>query len=259
MSDSDHLYYEGQCSSDTALVSFAGRAGYHGGIPTFEFSSILSGINAHKLYLRDPHLIWYQRGIPGIGEDIDEIAEWLDDFLDRRGIKYTVFIGNSAGAYAALVFGALLSASRIHAFAPQTRLKKPKDSHSDGAIKEMLSDPKANRQYLNVRDVLEGCKIHERPYVDVYYARNNKIDNRHVRRIEGIKGIKGHPISYNDHTLARHLKHFMVLKLLLKLGTWSPSYSEPGTYILCRCADMVIPVADKLKKVKKSIKLPFIG
>lgn len=253
MSNSCHLHYEDKGDSQTAIVSFAGRKGMKGGIPTFEFSSIMSGIHAHKIYLRDPHKIWYQKGIPGIGNDIDEIAEWLDAFLNRCGARRTVFIGNSAGGYAALVLGALLSADRVHAFGPQTRLTDPKDSHTEDGIQKMMDDPETTKQYLNVKDLLKDYKPSTLPHINIYYAKHNSIDAIHAHRVEEIDNVRLYPFLYKDHGLIRDLKNLGALNLILRSGTWEVEYSRPVTYVLSLYANLMLPLLDKLRKVKRSI------
>jgi hypothetical protein len=78
----------------------------------------MAGAPLNKLLLRDPANAWYQRGLPGVGADIDAVAARLGEAIAAIAPKKTVFIGQSMGAYGAIMFGALLGADTILAFGP---------------------------------------------------------------------------------------------------------------------------------------------
>jgi len=78
----------------------------------------MSGAPLNKVLLRDPANAWYQRGLPGLGADIDAVAARLGEAIAAIAPKKTVFIGQSMGAYGAIMFGALLQVDTILAFGP---------------------------------------------------------------------------------------------------------------------------------------------
>ena len=107
-------------NADTLIVSFAGYNKLFGGIPRFEFANFL---NAHfadtdRQFYVDNCMNLYHKGIMGISKTIDETVEYLK--TEIGGYKRVVFIGVSAGGYAAILFGSLLNIASVVAFIPQT-------------------------------------------------------------------------------------------------------------------------------------------
>ena len=106
--------------SDVLLVAFGGL-NRQIGIPPFEFMRLTGETPVKKLFVRDPRQAWYHRGLPGYSDTLEETATVLAE--RTRGAARTVVTGNSAGGYAALLFGELLGADAIVCFAPQTTLR----------------------------------------------------------------------------------------------------------------------------------------
>ena len=57
------------------------------GIPPFEFFKMTSKLAVKKMFLRDIRQLWYQEGIPGIGNNIDEVAAFIKGELSKQNIK----------------------------------------------------------------------------------------------------------------------------------------------------------------------------
>ena len=107
-------------NSDTLIVSFAGNAKLFGGINKFEFLNFLSKHfkNASKHFYIDEHSDLYHKGISGISNNIDETVSYLQNEI--KNYKNVIFIGNSAGGYASILFGSLLEINYVLSFIPQT-------------------------------------------------------------------------------------------------------------------------------------------
>jgi len=107
-------------NADTLIVSFAGYNKLFGGIPRFEFANFLNAhfANTDRQFYVDCRMDLYHRGIAGISKTVDETVEYLKTEID--GYKRVVFIGVSAGGYAAILFGSLLNIASVVAFIPQT-------------------------------------------------------------------------------------------------------------------------------------------
>ena len=108
--------------SPTLLVAFGGMAGQLG-MPPFEFFKATGEIPVKRLFVRDLHQAWYHRGIPGHGSTLETAAASLGELIAGRDVERLVVAGNSAGGYAALVFGTLLGADAALCFAPQSILE----------------------------------------------------------------------------------------------------------------------------------------
>jgi hypothetical protein len=111
--------------SDTLIVSFAGNAKKFGGIERFEFVQFLEKyfgqINKH--FYIDTCTNSYHNGILGISNNIDETVCYLKNEIEKY--KNIIFLGTSAGGYAAILFGSLLNITSVIAFIPQTIRRNP--------------------------------------------------------------------------------------------------------------------------------------
>jgi len=106
------------------IISFGGYAQKIGGIQQPEF---LNFLNKHfpdtdKLFYMDSHCSNYHKGIKDISTDIPSTVEHLRTKIE--GHSNVLFMGNSAGGYAAILFGSLLHVKNVLAFVPQTILYK---------------------------------------------------------------------------------------------------------------------------------------
>ena len=114
------FYKCGNINSDTLIVSFAGNAQLFGGIKSFEFVNFLNKHfqNAYKNFYIDEHSDLYHKGIGGLTNNIDETVNYLKNEI--KNYKNVIFLGNSAGGYASILFGSLLNINYVLAFIPQT-------------------------------------------------------------------------------------------------------------------------------------------
>ena len=91
-----------------------------GGVPRFEFVKTMEksfpSLDVH--FYVDCNRCWYAKGLEGITTNVDETVE----YLKTKKHKKNIFLGNSAGGYAAILFGSLLEVDRVIAFHPQSNL-----------------------------------------------------------------------------------------------------------------------------------------
>lgn len=76
------------------------------------------GQSLNLILLRDPHAQWYLRGLPGLGENIEQVAQRLLPLLDKMQAQKIVCVGSGMGAYGALLLAPLLGAHKAVAFSP---------------------------------------------------------------------------------------------------------------------------------------------
>ncbi|MEG1115140.1 MAG: hypothetical protein RSE46_08935, partial [Janthinobacterium sp.] len=92
--------------------------------PAFDFYGRLrkleqaSGQHLNKILVRDSGNAWYHRRIAGLGNHVDETALALRELVRRIAPSQTTTLGQSMGAYAAVMYGLLLDAQQIVAFGP---------------------------------------------------------------------------------------------------------------------------------------------
>lgn len=123
------LFLKGTCD-DTLYTSFGGIDSYNGKLK-FQFQKTLRQLvpKYDKYFLIDKEQCWYHSGISGITSNISETVEYLKKRVSKY--KNVYFIGNSAGGYAAILFGSLLNVTKVLAFQPQTDLLLVNDVESE--------------------------------------------------------------------------------------------------------------------------------
>lgn len=110
--------------NQTLIISFGGLGLQFGQIPPFEFLKTLQQIVPQytKHFYIDIHRAWYHHGIDGISTDIETTQLYLSNII--KSYDKVIFIGTSAGGYAAILFGSLLNVDKVIAFIPQTVLER---------------------------------------------------------------------------------------------------------------------------------------
>lgn len=97
--------------------------------PAFDFYGRVKKLEAstqqtfNRILVRDCTNSWYHRPIPGLGNHVDEVADSLQQLIARIQPSSVITIGQSMGAYAAILFGILLNVKRIVAFGPLSFLE----------------------------------------------------------------------------------------------------------------------------------------
>ena len=192
--------------SKAMLVAFGGiKLGL--GMPPFEFFRLARNISAHKLFFRDVHQAWYHRGLPGVAERIDGIAEFLRREMVQSGAKRIAFFGTSMGGYAALLFGALLQTGEVHAFAPQTFLSPWKRFRcGDGRWRRRIWKiylSADGRRYLDLRPPM---RLAGQTQFHIYFSPEHRLDSVHARHLAGLPNVFLHDHVEGGHQLIKVLR-----------------------------------------------------
>ena len=111
--------------NENLIVSFAGLGLVYGSIPITEFKRTLNeslpfGWDCD--FYVDTTKRFYINGIPSISNDFETTLEYLKTKIEKY--KKVVFIGASAGGYAATLFGSLLNIDTVISFYGLTILNK---------------------------------------------------------------------------------------------------------------------------------------
>lgn len=192
------------------LITFGGFS-QQLGIPIFEFNRITDSFeNLNRIFLRDTMQMWYHLGLPGVGENIDGIAGHLREYTSHPSTRRVIVFGNSGGGYAAILFGYLLQADQVHAFAPRTfihplqrlvHLDLPRSSPQNMA--RLLL--RGQRNYFDLRQVLTGRPNFKTRY-HVYFSTADRVDTLHGTHIEPVPQVSLHQYADGQHDLIKKLK-----------------------------------------------------
>lgn len=182
------------------LIAFGGRA-LKLGMPPFEFVRLTRDIPADVVFVRDLSQSFYHRGIPELGRTFPEIAGSLSEWVASS--PRSVFVGNSAGGYAALILGSLCGATRVLAFSPLTFLDRFRrivhhDHRRRSTIDAINRGPECQRSYLDARPIVAA---HPAVRTDIHFASQNRVDRTHGRRMGRLQNVQLHPYQGRDHNV----------------------------------------------------------
>ncbi len=217
--DKSPILVEEAKGADILMIIFGGIAqGLP--VPVFEFMNFLSEYRVHKIFLRDFAQSWYTKGLPGFSKNIDDTAQFIGTYLSKYSRCKKIFLGNSAGGYAALVFGLLTNADSVHAFVPQTFLTPAlriyhRDLRWRKQIKR-LNRSKGNRKYMNLTHLFhKEKKFLKQTKFHLYWNVNDRLDNIHSKRLKGNE-IVHHKYNFGGHNLIKTLRDNGELELIIR-------------------------------------------
>ena len=173
-----------------------------GRVPVYEFARSLRSVPLKRVYVRDHAAAWYHKGVAGVAPDIEGVADRLREIAACA--EEVVAIGNSAGGYGALLFGALLGAE-THVFSPQTFIAPElRTAHRDSRwIPQMAAlGSDLDHRYADLRPVIAGSegRFH------VYYAAGHTLDVIHAEHLGALPQVTLHPIDYDRHDVIDGLR-----------------------------------------------------
>ena len=184
-------------TKDVVLITFGGCASSASGIPPFEFlNSLRKWFPAYdKKFYIDVHQSWYHKGIQDISTSIEETRVYLETII--KDYKKVIFMGVSAGGYAAILFGSLLQVTIVVAFIPQTILTR-------------------NDTDIHYRDVKQFINTTTRYYLYGDTSVGNVDDLHHVSHVNHLQQFSNVHITYK-HTLSLiEMRNSGELQLLLE-------------------------------------------
>ena len=196
--------------------------------PAFDFFGRLkkleqaSGQHLNKILVRDSANAWYHRRIAGLGGHVDETAQALGDLVRRIAPGAVTTLGQSMGAYAAVMYGLLLDVQQIVAFGPLSFLdvEQARLYHELRwlpVMESLAQDPPLSGYY----DLAALCRARAaqrthmhlvfgtRPYAarpDAAGAGESvNLDAMHAQRLAAFGRCTLHPYPQSGHAVVQHL------------------------------------------------------
>jgi len=212
--------------SRTLLIAFGGMRGARIGVPAFEFSMASSELPVKRLFVRDLRQAWYHLGTPEYGPTLNSVAEGLRGLLAQHEVERLVVTGNSAGGYAALVFGTLLGADTVLCFAPQTvldldTLAEMDDHRWDEQVKAVIAADSLDERWVDLRAALPRARHADTRY-QVYFDDTLSVDRLHAERLREVPDMHLYRFGKGAHNLVRALRQAGALERLLRQALGVP-------------------------------------
>jgi predicted esterase YcpF (UPF0227 family) len=179
------------------IICFGGMALQFGGILPFEFLKYLSYIYINKcdlIFFIDMHQCWYHKGIQNITNNIDETTLYLNNIIKNGNYEKVIFMGVSAGGYAAILFGSICNnINHIISFIPQTILKNP-----------------INKNYSNLKNI-----INNRSKYILYGDTSSQVINHHISHCENIECFTNVKIFKNNSCNLKEMRDSGFIKKII--------------------------------------------
>lgn len=228
------------------LVITFGSYAEPGSPAVFEFSGYLkkleglSGRQLNKLLVRDPSMRWYLAGIEGVGDDVASTAAALSDFVDRHQPSSVITLGQSMGAYAAILYGTLIGADKVVAFGSLSCF----DSELWALMNEVRWVPslaaldQSGVDAHAYRDLARFLAEHDGPLPDIDWIYGNSagdgidpqiavaVDAVHAARFVGTPAVSLVPARFGLHAVVQHFRSQGVFADVLRQRIFGTSLAE---------------------------------
>jgi hypothetical protein len=111
--------------NDCCVVVFSSFAARDYGPLTFSYKGHFEKYvgSSDLIFVKDVKNQWYNRQLPGLGDNVADITEGLRRLT--RGYRKVSTFGSSMGGYASILYGGMLGAEHVVALSPQTLLREP--------------------------------------------------------------------------------------------------------------------------------------
>jgi predicted esterase YcpF (UPF0227 family) len=200
--------------SDTLLISLSVFPA-PGGKSAFDFVRAAGPLNVKKIFVRDPYMMWYQKGTPDAGPDVPSIAEHLRSLVVKENVCRVVMIGNSGGGFAAILLGVLVGVDEVHAFNPPTRLHTLDDTSMPDQFRALEREMGLGSPYLDLREILRQ-HLTQRTKIYIHYSRGDRKDKRHAQYLADFPGVSLIEYPFVSHHVARFFAQRAMLSPLLQ-------------------------------------------
>jgi hypothetical protein len=136
-------------------------------------------VKFNRILLRDLFNSWYQKGVPGLGVDVDEVTESLRTLISIIRPSRIITIGQSMGAYAAIMHGMLLGADQIVAFGPLSHFDPAAAMrYGDNAFLSSMQALQRDRPRSVYIDVVQlGRELDYRGALHVIFGTHPRLDD----------------------------------------------------------------------------------
>lgn len=218
-------FYQAAQQEISTVVDFSSKSkelwvffgGINGGlgVPIFEFGNIAKDIDVKKVFVRDRYQAFYHKGLENVDGviDIASMKIYLKKIIEKSKADKVVFIGNSAGGFAAILFGSMLKVEAVHAFCPPTLVRRkllPEISDKLGSDNWKIIEASEKSDLLSHLSNEKNDKTLYHIYFD-----EGSPDSFHAKRLENFSNVVLHTYHSGGHKLIKKLKDKGELTVIL--------------------------------------------
>lgn len=208
-------------NASSLYIFFGGIAGAIG-LPPFEFYNSSKILDEHKIFVRDFAQSWYQHGLPGLSHDIYSTAGYLQTHIDNLKPARIFFVGNSMGAYGAMLVNEILGYGETIAFAPQTFISpilrlRHRDYRWGKQIFSTYRKSLFKKHIWDIKPVLLRQRKNRK--LSIFVSKSSRLDLIHATHIKDIPGVHIYPFEDGGHRLVKLLRDKGVLPAIM-LGNY---------------------------------------
>ena len=188
-------------------------------MPPFEFKNFLTNNfgDVNFIFIRDMEQAWYFNGIEGLSKNYNLNIDGLRMIINQTDHTKTIFLGNSMGGYASILYGTLLDVDHVLAFAPQTFINKGKrqnvgDHRWPKEMNRLHSKIPTHPAY-DLNDVLNNTKYDTD--IKVFFGAQSKLDVIHANNLDGLPNVETHVEHKGSHGVIKDLKNNGKLAIII--------------------------------------------
>jgi hypothetical protein len=152
------------------------------------FYALLRNFGVSVLFLKDPSLFNYLKGIAGFGNDIVQVSQNVLSLAQREGISEIYLTGFSTGGYASLYSSCLMPCAAYLGFSVVSDLSGKSAIYPGKFFTDEVRAQVDPKWLVNLRHVLlESSKF---PRRDIFFGNDHNKDAEQARNLEGITETK---------------------------------------------------------------------
>ncbi|AXF66376.1 hypothetical protein [Leclercia sp. W17] len=230
----------------------------------FQFYKLLSETDANLTLINSKDNDWYQRGIPGIHENIQNCVKFLLD--KNKGNGQTICIGSSMGGYGAGLYGAKSSANIVIIFGAEfklglpfsrSKLHMPSDiSYRYEDLSKVINESGDQTQYhifvgdADIIDIYNATFLSDAPNIKIYNIKNSNhnvtkfISDNVININELVNLLSNDPLTF-DKKISTHISYDILHHEKFICALYN-------AYVSLRMRDF-----DNAHEILKSISSPF--
>lgn len=208
----DTSYVVDLSSQSSSLVIGLGGGLGRVGMPMEDFAEVLLSINSKRVFMRDLLQMYYLFGVPGIGDNIEQIAGWFRNLIKQEKITHVTTFGNCMGGHIAILLGVLLDADVVHAFYPKSTIKWHhrlyyRDFPPGYLPKNMVFRTNfarfGNWKYLDLKEILRKHSEFK-GVINIYAKMSKPLTMLHANRLAEFPQVRVHTQESNKAEILRN-------------------------------------------------------